>query len=311
MQEIIKVDFKEYGLQENKASEIEAMFKPMLEKMVELESDYNKVVSLEINKETCKLASELRKQYVKVRTGTAAIHKDLKAFYLAGGRFVDAWKNTQQFAAQDKEKQLSEIENYYAIQEQKRVQELQEQRQNEISVYGVEMLNLGTMTNEVWESFKTGCKINYETKIKAEQDAEIERLRIIEEQKAEQERIRLENLQLKAEQEKREKEIELERKEIARLQAIKDAELKAEQEKTRLLNEEIAKQKEIELQQQLALKAEQEAKEAAPDKQKLLFLANQLRTFEIPTTTTKKANEIIEVVKKQLSLISDYIEKNY
>ena len=99
---IVKINPADYGLTETKAKEIEAMFKPMLQKMVELEEEYNEVVKLEINKDTCTKAKELRLKYVKVRTGTASIHKELKAFYLNGGRFVDGWKNAQLFASQER-----------------------------------------------------------------------------------------------------------------------------------------------------------------------------------------------------------------
>jgi hypothetical protein len=47
---IVKLDPKQYGLTETKAKEIEAMFAPMLTKMVELETEFNEVSGLEVNK---------------------------------------------------------------------------------------------------------------------------------------------------------------------------------------------------------------------------------------------------------------------
>ena len=59
-QAIVKINASEYGLTETKAKEIEAMFKPMLDKMVELEEEFNQIAGLEINEGTCYKARELR-----------------------------------------------------------------------------------------------------------------------------------------------------------------------------------------------------------------------------------------------------------
>ena len=80
--DLVKINPAEYGLEETKATQISEMFKPMLDKMVELEGEYNEVVALEVDADAVDRAKELRLRYVKIRTGTAAIHKDLKAFYL-------------------------------------------------------------------------------------------------------------------------------------------------------------------------------------------------------------------------------------
>jgi len=179
MKELIKIDPKEFGLEESKASEIESAFKPMLEKMTELENEYNEVIKLDVSKETCDKAKSLRLKYVKIRTGTASIHKDMKAFYLAGGRFVDGWKNAQLFASNGIEDKLMSIEKHYENIEIERISKLQEKRASELSKYVNEndMLpeNLGEMSDEIWNNYLTGTKTNYETKIAAEKKVEQER----------------------------------------------------------------------------------------------------------------------------------------
>jgi len=45
---------------------------------------------------------ELRLKYMKIRTATLDIHKKQKAFYLAGGRFVDGWMNASLMALSSK-----------------------------------------------------------------------------------------------------------------------------------------------------------------------------------------------------------------
>lgn len=237
--ELISVDPRQFGLEESKAADIAAQFKPMLDKMVELEAEYNQVIALPIEeKETAIKAKNLRLKYVKVRTGTEKIHKDQKAFYLSAGRFVDGWKNTQLFASQGIEKKLEEIEKYADIKEKERIAALQSERELILAPYGVENLSslaLGTMTDEVFSNFLLGTKTAYETRKEAERIAEEQRLAAIEAEKKRQEEIRIENERLKKEAEQREAAIRAEREateKAAALEAERQAAiLKAEQEK--------------------------------------------------------------------------------
>jgi len=189
---IVKIDPAQYGLTETKAKEIEAMFKPMLDKMVELEGEFNQIAGLEINEGICYKARELRLKYVKVRTGTANIHRELKAFYLNGGRFVDGWKNAQLFASQGIEEKLSAIENHYENLEKERIAKLQETRAAEMERLDPSYVdqyipeNLGEMSEDIWNNFIMGIKINYEARKDAEKKAEEER----------QEKIRLDKHEL-------------------------------------------------------------------------------------------------------------------
>jgi hypothetical protein len=180
MSTLVKIDPKDFGLEENKAKQIEEAFKPMLTKMVELEDEYNEIIKLEITPVTVKKAKELRLKYVKIRTGTAAIHKDLKAFYLAGGRFVDGWKNAQVFASQGVEEKLKAIEDYYENLERERILKLQEERAEKISKYlsdtDIIPNNLGEMNESVWRNLLVGTKANYDARIEAERKAEEERI---------------------------------------------------------------------------------------------------------------------------------------
>ena len=129
----------------------------MLDKMIELEKEFNEITKLPIEEKSTSLkAKELRLKYVKVRTGTADIHKQQKAFYLAGGRFVDGWKNAQLFASQGIEEKLEEIEKYAENTERQRIAQLQSEREGALTQYEVEnisSLNLGLMSDDVWKSF--------------------------------------------------------------------------------------------------------------------------------------------------------------
>lgn len=218
-QELVKVDPKEYGIEETKAADIAAQFKPMLDKMVELEVEYNEVVNLPKEEPaTAKKAREVRLKYMKVRTGTLDIHKAQKAFYLAGGRFVDGWKNAQHFASMGKEEKLEEIENYAKNIEKQRIAELQQSRQEQLAPYeveNIETLNLGTMPDNVWDNFLQGSIANCNAKKEAERLAKEAEDKRLAEEAAEREKFRIENEKLKEEAAKKELIREARSKELA------------------------------------------------------------------------------------------------
>lgn len=213
MSELVKINAADYGLEESKAAQIAAQFKPMLDKMVELEQEYNQIISQPISKEVCAQAKELRMKYVKVRTGTEKIHKEQKSFYLAGGRYVDGWKNAQLFASQGIEEKLEGIEKHYANLEMERIKALQAERAAQLLPYGQDgsLVSLAGMTEDVWQNYLMGVKLAHEQRIEAERKAEEDRIAREKAEAEERERVRLENERLKAEAEQREKELAAER----------------------------------------------------------------------------------------------------
>lgn len=307
--ELIKLDHKEFGLEEIKASEISAQFKPMLDKMVELEKEANKVFKLDIeDPESAKVAKELRLKYVKVRTGTADIHKKQKAFYLAGGRFVDAWKNTQGFASQGIEEKLMAIEKHAERIEEDRKEKLRIERAELLEEYGVnpEHIKVEDMELEVWENYFSGVKLQHEQKIAAEKKAEEERVAKEKAEAEERERVRKENERLKKEAEAKEKELEKERAEV-------EAEKKAAAEKAEKERQEIeakakkdreeaeAKAKEereiaeeaARLEAEAKEKVEKELQEAKDAEAKRLADEEESRQLELAKGDEAKYNDLI------------------
>lgn len=177
--EIVKIDHKEFGIEEQKAKQIRDLFKPMLDKMVDLEERANNVFSLPMGPEAYAKARELRLEYKNTRTGTDKIHKKIKAFYLQGGRFVDGLKNAQLMASQGMEEKLAAIENHEAIEKQRKIDELQEKRAKSLRKFDLEVVpdTLGEMDKASWDNYFTGTKVNYEKRVAAEEKAEEERLR--------------------------------------------------------------------------------------------------------------------------------------
>lgn len=279
---IVKINPTEYGLTDETAARIEAQFTPMLAKMTELESEYNAILGLNIEApNTAKLAKDLRLKYVKVRTGTAEIHKVQKAFFLNGGRFVDGWKNAQLFASQGKEEALERIEKHAENLERERLEKLQQLRVALLAEYveNASELSLSGMEQDVFEAYLSTKKQQYEDRKAAELKAEQDRIAREKAEAEEREAQRLENIRLKEEADKREAEIEAERIERDRIEKEladkKAAEAKAEAD--RIAAEKAAK-----------LEAEKLAK--APIKAQLTAWVN---LFAIPAASVQHEKKVL------------------
>lgn len=260
---LVQVKPEEYGLSATEAAQVEAVFVPMLQKMVELENEFNEIVSMEIGPDSIALAKNLRLRYVKIRTGTADIHKKAKAYYLSGGRFVDAWKNAQLHASSGKEERLASIENYYENIEKERKIKLQAERSIEVAKYGVDasLIRLDEMDADVYENYLAGVKLQHENRLVAEKQAEIDRLKKEEDDRG----LREENAKLQEELRKKE--------ENEKFRKEEDDRKKKEQEE-----------------------ADQKAK-AAPDKEKLLRFAMKLGDVSVPDMDTDAGKKIAEDIR--------------
>lgn len=236
-QELVIIDPKEYGLEEKQAEKMTSGLATVLTERKALEEIYNAVIVKELNAETFKEARELRLKVQKNRTtGIEAWHKTNKAFYLAGGRFVDAYKNKEVVINEQMEAKLLEIEKYEQKLEADRKAKLKADRLELLLPYEVdtEYVSIEEMTEEQFTGFLANNKLAFETKkenerlaelarIEAEKKAEAERL---ERERLEAERIeaqRLENERLKKEAEQREK-AEIER--VLKLEAKAEKHIK-------------------------------------------------------------------------------------
>lgn len=237
--QLVVLDASEYGLEEVKAKQISDMFKPMLDEMVSLESSYNEVLAAGITPENCNKAHELRQKYVKVRTGTAKIHKELKAFYISGGKFVDGWKNAQLMASQGNEEKLMAIEKHFENIEKERIANLHAARVAELNKYSAKFIpeTLGELEAGVWENYLGGVAAAYKLKqeeeecVRKEGEIRIEAARL----KAEEEAKITAAAEAKRQKEHAEAETKLKEETKKReqaeadLKAIADAQVKAKQ----------------------------------------------------------------------------------
>lgn len=126
------------GLQEKKAQQIKETFVPMTEMLESFESSYNAIIkqsSSEITLDVTKKAKELRLSIAKVRIQTEKLRKAQKEEVIRLGKSIDGVANILKYAVSTKEKNLKEIEDYFAIQEKKRLDELQNERAKRLLEY--------------------------------------------------------------------------------------------------------------------------------------------------------------------------------
>jgi len=311
MTEIVKVDANEFGLEEVKAAQISAQFKPMLDKMEALESEYNEVIKLDIEEsETAAKAKELRLKYVKVRTGTAAIHKEQKSFYLAGGKFVDGWKNAQLFASEGIENKLMEIEKHAENVENERVEVIGQERKKQCLKFvdeDVILPNLGSMPDSIWDNYIIGLEASYNAKIEAEKKVEAERIAKEIAEKEERERIAKENEQLKKEAVERERlaKVEAEKRRKAEVERLEkeEAERIEREEKQRKEREEYETKLRIEREKQERIEREEREKREALEAELKAKEAAELKAKE-----DEAANIQAELNKGDIAKVADLIK---
>jgi colicin import membrane protein len=209
--EIVKLESPELlSIEKSKAEQIRSTFEPMVEMLSQFENSYNAVISESekgITGEITAKAKRLRIDIGKVRIETEKLRKDQKEEYLRAGKAIDGVANILKWAVTDKENKLKEIEDYFEIQEQKRLEALQTERAEMLSQYveDAQERNLSGMDEDVWNAYFQSKKKEHEDRIEAERKAEEDRIAREKAEAEERERIRAENEKLKKEAELKEK----------------------------------------------------------------------------------------------------------
>ena len=245
MENLILIDSEKYGIEQNKATELVGNLPQILSERAELVPQFNEIIKLDINdSQTAKKAAELRKLIKNNRTkGIEVWHKTTKDYFLKGGQFVDAIKRKERAENERMEEALEQIEKHQENLEKERIAKLQREREGMLLAYEVEnltTLNLGTMNDDVFDSFLSASKQKFNDKKEAERKAEEERIAREKAEEAERERIKIENERLKEEREQKEK-IERELAEKKAAEELKEKERIAAEEKARKEAEKLAK----------------------------------------------------------------------
>lgn len=222
----------ESGLEKSKAEIILAKFNNFFE----IAADWEKkaraiVVTSEDQKAEMKMAREGRLFLKQKRVEVENTRKELKEQALREGQTIDSIARILKNLIEPTENYLEQQEKFAEIQEESRRIIRLSERQTELAGYEWQFsdhptTDLKNMSEEMYQTFFTGIRVQYEQRKEAERKAEEDRIAREKAEAEERERIRKENERLKKEAEEKEKALAEERKRV-------EAERKAAEEKAR------------------------------------------------------------------------------
>ena len=183
---------EQFGLEKTKGKSVELAFAPMTSETEQLTILYDQLMKKEVTEELIDEATDLGKKLMKNRTGIASIHTKEKAFSLAYGKFIDAWKNKSTEPILQMEQGVKKIKTHFENIETVRVQKITDLRTEELKKFGETDIpkDLGYMPDNIWTNFIAGAKVNFEKKQEEEKKAEEERLKTAKLQKTYDERFK-------------------------------------------------------------------------------------------------------------------------
>jgi hypothetical protein len=290
-----------HNLPENKVQGLLSSYKESMAKAKEIVSRARQiVVTSEDQVEEMQLARKTRLELKDVRCHVENIRVELKEQSLREGKAIDGMANIIKAIIVPVEEYLEKQEKY--VFEQKKIREDEElQRRTDmlspyVSDVSVYSLHPTQMSKETFDKLMEDSKKAYEAQKAAEKRAEEERIANEKKQKEENERIRKENEKLREQN------------------RIKNEKLKAEREKTEAAEQKLREEKALQERKDREAKLAQEAKdkaeleekhkkEMAPDREKLLELANHIQLIQFPPVSSIKAKGALERLEQRLGAV--------
>ena len=267
------------------------------------------VVTDEAQKDLMLAAREKRLALKAIRVEVEKTRVELKEQSLREGRAIDGISNVIKALIVPVEEHLEKQEKFAELREAERLAKRHADRIESLSKYveDVSLYNLKDMSDDAFAKLLASSKTAFEAQKAAEAKAEEERIAAIKAKEEEDRKIREENEKLRKEREEAEKarakEREAEQKKL-------EAERKAREEAEKKLAEEkrIQQEKERKAAEEAAAKkkAEEDARHAAmvaPDKEKLLKLADTLQMIQFPAVESAKAKGSLERLEQKLGTI--------
>jgi hypothetical protein len=320
----LTTEIKQYELSENKASQLESTFLPMLDMLKPMEDDFNAIIADAekcIDEDVTARAKRLRLDIGKVRIETEKKRKAEKNESLRLGKAIDGIANIVKYAVTSKEEKLKEIETHLERIEAERLKKIGDERIDLVSVYiDTELISgskLAEMDQDVFDAYLSAKKTAFENAI-AEEKARIEaEEKAKAEREAEEKRIREENEKLKAQALKAE--AERKAKEEADTKARKEAEAKEkaiqeEKEKAerKAESEKLEKEKavrEAKEAEERALRAEQARIEAEEKAKRDTIEAEERRVREAKEAEERRLAEIKALAESSKEITNEAIVK--
>lgn len=326
------------AIEPSRAAQIKQTFEPMVQMLEDFEAKYNEIIAeseFGITKELTEKAKRVRLDIAKVRINTGKLKDKQKEYIKLEDKAIMGVHNILVFAVKEREDRLKGIEDYFEIQEAKRLEALQAARAEALSPYveDAHERKLSEMDEDVWQVYFAAKVKEHNDRIEAERKAEEERIAREKAEAEERERIRQENERLKAEAEARAKEEaerraneEAERKEREEKERKEreayEAALKAErEERERIQREEQAKREALEAELKAKQEAERIAKEqelarvqeelSKGDADKVSDLVSDLQSIKVKYTFDSDANKkMYDDVCVLIDKVVNFIEKN-
>jgi colicin import membrane protein len=325
--EIVPLEFTEevkpevYGLEATEASQLLGGIDIISAELSVLKNAYVDVIILDITTENLPVFKDLRKNFTKNRTSREKLRKAKKAYFLNGGRFIDAIFKNIDAECDLMESKLLEAEKFFENQEKEKSRLLNESRIEKIKEYveDVRGLDFTPMTDEDFDDYLLGKKTRFENAQKeAQEKAEAEILENRKREVFQKRQLEIapyiqflsENNDLKEMPERLYQDMlfsckksKLEFEEKVKLQEIENAKLKAEaEEKEKALEKERVETKSR--QEAIELKANAEIKRLEDEAKKIREEKEKAEALEIIA-----ANKLAKApVKKQLSVWVDSFE---
>ncbi|QDT46210.1 IgA-specific serine endopeptidase autotransporter precursor [Symmachiella dynata] len=318
----LAVTIKEAQISETDASLLQTTFAPYFKRAEEWRKKAESISVTSVDdKEAMKNAREARLHLKNIRVDVEKTRKELKEESLRKGKAIDGMANVIKFLIVPIEEHLDKQEKFVEIQEQKRKKELKIKREQELMEIEVDtsFYNLGDMPDEQYAKLLESSTQAYNMAKEAAEKANQERIAKEKAEAKERERIRVENERLKKEAVEREKKLEAEREkariEREKAEAEQKKEVAAQQAKLEAERKERERiEAEIKAKQEAEEKARQEAEEKArqeqlaPDKEKLVSLANRITSIEMPDVESKEAKAVIQKTIDMLSKASQFVK---
>jgi len=163
----------------NQAEQLTLGLKPFIDERALLIEEFQEVSKLEISLENISVFKALRTAFQKNRTqGISKWHKAVKEVPLRMSQLIDAVNRAEIQINEAHESILLEKEKFFEIQEQKRLEALQLERVELLSLYLPDAgeRDLASMEDDVWNAYFESKKKAYEDNQKALKEAEEKRL---------------------------------------------------------------------------------------------------------------------------------------
>lgn len=274
---------------------LEESFAPLFQQAEEWKQKAEAItVTSALDIDGMKRAREARIALKDIRNTADKRRKELKDESLRRGKAIDGVANVIKFLIIPLEEHLEKQEKFVEFAEKERKQKLRIEREKVLSDLGEQtaFYNLADMEEDKWQELVDLSTTRAKEKKEAAQRLENERIEKENADAKERIRIREENERLKIETQKRDEALAIERKKREEIEAKIRIEKEAE--------EKIQKQEEEERRQE----------QIAPEKEKLVKLADAISSIPMPEVASKEAKAIIVKTIDMLTKTSQFIRKS-